>query len=660
MPELVPALGVDTSKLHSKVVAIDGKTLIQYGFPLKRAFYAELFDGLRKAEVGPVAVDVIFGATEDYSGSLKLAESLSRFTDASGKANVTLSAISSSNWIPDRDSWGDLISRSTLPASMPIQNAIALDGPWPPVSDAAHRIALTDSQTDEDGNLRWYELVHPGPEGFLPSLALSQYLSASSQAAEVEVEKEGRITGIRLKREGSPSGHIELWDDPEGRGRIPLLPIAKSGLLPDVSLSEVLSGGVSVRENLKNQPIFIGTTLDGARPIQPTPLDPLQAAVHNHQAAFESLWTGRILHRGWMARVLEVLLAFGAVFLYSGIIHLSVLRQTFAERIYFALSLTLKIIFFKFGIWAHITPAILAIGSLRTASVMDEYDRAEKQRRFLKEAFSNYLSPHLVEELVSNPDKASLGGEEKMLTLFFCDLRGFTSLSEGLPPTQVMKMMNQYFELVSAEILRFEGTIDKYIGDAVMAFWGAPVAVVGAEAKAVQCAGAISEKLRGLAEEWERELNRKVEVNIGIGLHAGVAIVGNVGGKSRFNYTAMGDTVNVASRIEGLTKAYGVSLLLSGELHSRLGDPKGWLKLDYVRVAGRQRALELFAPAPSDVGVSELYGLAFSAYEKGDFRHAALLVQDLDYAPAKLLARRCAELDAKRPVTWEGIHSFEK
>jgi adenylate cyclase len=639
--------------LHSKVVAIDGKTLIQYGFPLKRKDYADLVDTLHAAHSGPVALDVIFGASQDHEGSVALARSIAH------SKNVTLSAIVSTAWSPEKEAWGSLVTHSTLAPEHP-NSEIMLDGPWPPVADSARELALTDSGTDDDGNIRWYELVHPGPEGDLPSLALAQYLSTRGQSATVERDKNGWISAIALSGGENPVQRISLWDDPQGRGRIPLLPIAKSGMLPDISFSEVLSGDESFKKSLNGAPVFVGTTLDGARPTQPTPLDPLQAAIHNHQAAFESLWTGNILHRGWLARLLEIFLGIGAVVLYSGIVHLDVLKQTLAERIYFVFSLAFKIVCFKLGIWTHITPAILTIGTLRSASVMDEYDRSEKQRRFLKQAFSNYLSPALVEELVTHPEKVSLGGEEKKLTVMFCDLRGFTAMSEGLSPSLVMKMMNQYFELVSGLVLRFEGTVDKYIGDAVMAFWGAPVAVENAETKAAQCARAITEGVRDLALQWEEELRRSVQVRVGVGLHSGVAIVGNVGGKARFNYTAMGDSVNLASRIEGLTKVYGVNLLLSGELYSALSESASWLKLDHVRVAGRQQPVEIYGLAPSTPGVSDLYAMAFSLYERADFLGAALLIQDLDYSPAKALTLRCHELKAELPTTWEGIYSLGK
>jgi adenylate cyclase len=657
-PSFLPFLHTNTSHLHSKVVAIDGRTLIQYGFPLKRSIYADAADSLAKAKSGPVSFDVIFGASDDYAGSLKLSQSLSALS------NTTLAAITSAQWTPARKLWNDSFEQSAI-SSRPSYlsekfQSIALDGPWPPVADAVTRIALTDSEPDSDGNLRWYELIHPGPQGYLPSLALSEFLANTGQTAEVDLDSSGRISKLKLLRDNVIQSEIPLWDDPEGKGRIPLLPIAKSGLLPDLSFTDLVSGNPDVLAQLRDQAVFIGTTLDGARPIQPTPLDPLQAAIHNHQAAFESLSTGNILHRGVVARIIEILLTLGAVLIYSGLIPITVFKQTLAERLYFGLSLILKVVFFKFGIWAHISPALLAIGTLRSASLMDEYDRSEKQRRFLKDAFSNYLSPELVGEMLENPEKVALGGEERRLVILFCDLRGYTSLSEGLAPSLVMKMMNQYFEMVSDQVIRNGGTVDKFIGDAVMAFWGAPVIVDDPERKATVAARGIQDGVAQLAKLWSEELGRSVSVQVGVGVHSGQALVGNVGGKSRFNYTAMGDAVNLASRIESITKQYGVSILISGDVVAALPNSGEWLKIDRVNVAGKKVHVDLFTESQADAELDQRYLAAFELYTKADFVAAELAFKSLNYGPALRLAKRCKEFQKVPPLDWTGVASLEK
>ena len=180
------------------------------------------------------------------------------------------------------------------------------------------------------------------------------------------------------------------------------------------------------------------------------------------------------------------------------------------------------------------------------------YFSVEKEKRELKNIFSKYVSKDVLNEILDNPEKVKLGGEEKEVTVFFSDIRGFTSISEKTSPKELVRILNRYFTLMTNEILKNNGVLDKYIGDAIMAFWGAPIDDANQAENALKAALGMVEKLKELNKELK--VIGDPEINIGIGLYSGPAIVGNVGSDLRFDYTVMGDTVNIASRLEGLNK----------------------------------------------------------------------------------------------------------
>ena len=211
----------------------------------------------------------------------------------------------------------------------------------------------------------------------------------------------------------------------------------------------------------------------------------------------------------------------------------------------------------------------------------------EKEGRFVREAFSHYLSPAMVDKLADNPDALTLGGEEKELTVLFCDIRGFTSLSEGLDPVELTELLNNFLTPMTTTLLEQGATIDKYMGDAIMAFWNAPIDQADHRQRA--CEGLL--KMREALTTLNASKNRPIA--IGIGLNTGSCCVGNLGSSQRFNYSAIGDTVNVSSRVEGLTKQYGLDNLVT---HETLEGTTGLasLEIDQVSVVGREQPLTIY------------------------------------------------------------------
>ncbi|MDD5032554.1 MAG: adenylate/guanylate cyclase domain-containing protein [Candidatus Pacebacteria bacterium] len=216
----------------------------------------------------------------------------------------------------------------------------------------------------------------------------------------------------------------------------------------------------------------------------------------------------------------------------------------------------------------------------------------EKDKLQLKRIFSKYVSAGVLEEILSNPKKVALGGEEKEITVLFSDIRGFTSISEKTPPKELVRILNKYFSAMTEEILKQGGVLDKYIGDAIMAFWGAPLEEPDQADNALRASKNMMKRLKILNEEFKAAGDP--EINIGIGLCSGMAVVGNVGSEERFDYTAIGDTVNAASRLEGLTKEYQVKIILSESVKAKAKNDYDFKYLGAAAVKGKDEPIKIY------------------------------------------------------------------
>jgi adenylate cyclase len=243
------------------------------------------------------------------------------------------------------------------------------------------------------------------------------------------------------------------------------------------------------------------------------------------------------------------------------------------------------------------------------------YLTEEKNRRWITSIFGKYVSPLVIENLIKNPDMINLGGEKRNITVFFSDIRGFTSISEKIEPEILVNILNEYLTEMTSIIIRDDGLVDKYMGDAIMAFWGAPLDQPNHPIMACSSSLEMVLKLKELNKKWKNE--GLPSFDIGIGINTGDAIVGNMGSSSRFDYTAMGDNVNLASRMEGLNKIYGTSIIITENTYSLVKDNFEFRRLDYVRVKGKKKSITIYELISEKGKTSKKKQDFIKYYEKG-------------------------------------------
>jgi len=326
-------------------------------------------------------------------------------------------------------------------------------------------------------------------------------------------------------------------------------------------------------------------------------------------------------------------------------------------------------LFLSWNLW--LTPVLASVGMVVVylGNISAHYLLESREKRWLRQAFGRYVSPVLVEAITTHPERLELGGEEVEATILFADLAGFTRLSEDMAPKPLIHLLNEFFSAFTQIILAQQGTLDKYIGDALMAYWGAPLPLADHATRGCQAALEMQGAMGALQEAWQTRGLPLVSARMG--LHSGRVVAGNVGSRDRFNYTVMGDAVNLAFRLEGANRHYGTRILLSEATFRRLGDAFLVRELDQVQVKGRMQPVtiyELLGPQPGD-GIPEwlqLFSYGRSAYREGLWQQAANYFQEVlrrkeDDGPARLFLRRCLEfVKNPPPPNWQGVFILDR
>lgn len=459
----------------------------------------------------------------------------------------------------------------------------------PVLDEAARGHGLFSIGPEADGTVRRIPVVAVANQDVVPSLSL-EMLRVATGAGGILIKTD--TSGVR-------SVSVDDYEIPtDGKGRI-WLHFSNPDLDKYISAIDLLQGRVPA-DRIAGKMVLIGTSAAGLLDLKVTPIHPTLPGVELHAQFLESVLTGATLSRPSYTAVIEIVLAAvlslvvialapkvsaGPLFLLGG----TIAALTLSLSWYCFLSLNV-LIDYTFPL----TSSFLVYAVL----ICTNYMTVSADRRWIRSAFSQYLSPDLVEQLAHSPERLTLGGEQRELTVLFSDIRGFTAVSEAYKddPQGLTALINRLFTPLTKDIVRHHGTIDKYMGDAIMSFWNAPLPDPSHEANACEAALTMQESLKVLNDRREAEDGRPVApLRIGIGLNTGQCVVGNFGSDQHFNYSVLGDPVNLASRLEGLTKEYGVPIIIGERTAQAVRSRFAVLELDRLQVRGKQEPERIFA-----------------------------------------------------------------
>ncbi|MBM4344083.1 MAG: adenylate/guanylate cyclase domain-containing protein [Deltaproteobacteria bacterium] len=461
-----------------------------------------------------------------------------------------------------------------------------------------------------DGVIRRYGYVARAGSKHIASLALAVAQIADPKRAAALATSAVAIDG------GDP---LIRWPDIGRIRRVPLIDVLEAD-----------PTHAALHKALKGRIVFVGVSAIGAADRRQTPLRADLPGTYVHAAATLNLLNGEHTssdgpHAPWAtwglsAASLALYLLWRRITATSVVVAGAVLAS--------AAWLGLGVYGLNHGALIPLVPGVLAFTVPVIGEIALRVGRAELQRQQIREAFQFYLAPAVVEQLVNNPDRLKLGGERREITAFFSDVAGFTTLSERLDPAELTKLLNEYLGAMTDVILEEGGTVDKYIGDAIVAMFGAPIGQPDHAVRACRAALRCRKKLAELQVQWRAR--GLPEIASRIGLNSGVAVVGNMGSAKRFDYTMLGDAVNLAARLEGANKAYGTDIMIGAETARLVGSAIVVRELDLVQVKGKKQGIAVFEavaePAELDGPTRDrvtLFAQGLALWRKTDFDGAA-------------------------------------
>lgn len=570
------------------LVTIDEKSINKIGrWPWPRSVIAKLVEKLGESEIQAVGFDITFSevSPDDATLAASLRKSPQAFLgyffylseEEAKQANLEAQEIreNEESIYPSRLNFTSRQQSSSGKKVFGVQtNVLEISR-----SVAPDRQGFFNVFPDLDGVIRKLPLVLFYKGEAYPSLSLQLVRSAKGFSPLPLFEDSGALKGLTLGDNFIPLNSIgEFFINYRGEGKT----------FPHWSAADILEDKIP-KEQLKNKIILIGATAVGIYDLRVTPFDTTFPGVEVQANAIDNILKGDFLRRNLLTRSISLgfILFTGLLFgfflpkfraLHSFIFFLVVMGLLVAGQYFLFAS--------KGFLLDNFSPALngfLTYGGI----TLYRYFTEERERRKIRKTFQYYLSPSVIQQLLDNPNQLKLGGERKELTVLFSDIRDFTTKAEKLPPEKVASFLNDYFSVMTEIIFKQEGTVDKFMGDAIMAFYGAPIFHADHALRAANTALEMLEQLEKNKGKWCKKYGLD-DFRIGIGIHTGVMAVGNMGSERRFNYTVIGDAVNLASRLENLTKDYKVPIIISDANYQAVKYNCEARELGQVQVKGKE------------------------------------------------------------------------
>lgn len=520
---------------------------------------------------------------------------------------------------------------------------------------------------DPDGSIRRVQLLEAYQGGLYESFALAVVRTLTGgQPLEFSYQS---YSGNQGALESLRTAGMEIPVDQHVAALVPYR--GPQGSYPYVSATDVLHDQVDPKQ-LDGAIVLVGTTAFGLKDLRVTPVGETYPGVEVHANLITGILDQTIKQEPWFVQGANLLLLTLTGLLLAPLLpRLEAVRSTLLSAALLVLLTGLNLYLWKYkNIQMPVAGNLLLVSILYGWSMIHGYFQEARTKRQLAGLFGQYVPPDLVSVMSKDPERFTMEGESRELTILFSDVRGFTTLSEGLEARALAKLMNLYLTAMTETIYQHQGTIDKYIGDAIMAFWGAPVSDVEHARHALETALSMQQRLT--------DLNRAFQeygwpaIQIGVGLNAGLVSVGNMGSSYRIAYTVMGDAVNLASRLESLTKQYGVGILVGESVAAPLSDHL-FLELDRVRVKGKDQPVAIYQPlglraqaTPTalqqrDLFLQALHDYRTQSWDNATSRFAEWQEQSHNKKLGQLYLDRIAQFRrAPPPDPWDGVFTFQE
>jgi adenylate cyclase len=679
------------------IVDIDDASLKEIGqWPWPRTLVADLVTRLTQAGAVAIGFDVVF-AEPDRMSPNALASSLRDLDDATRQKLLSLptndevlaDAIRHSRVVVGQSvsskpseqtqsntpeaGYGVLTTpgapdpRSFLPSYPTLLHNV------PILEQAAAGRGIFTEAEEHDGIVRRAPVIMLVGDTFIPSLAMEMLRVATHSNSALIRANEYGIQSVNFTRFSLPT-------DRQGR-----LWIHFNHYDPQryVSARDVLEGRMPA-DRVRGKLVLIGTSAIGLLDAKTTPLDSVLPGVELHAQILESILTNSLLSAPSWTTSMEVAIAIlvGLAIIIAAPMLSAVTVIVLGAGLIAGLIALSWYFFVEHSLLIDFTYPLMSCWLIYLVLTFVNYVREQKQRQQIRSAFGYYLSPHMVEQLARSPEKLVLGGEERRMTILFSDVRGFTTISEHYKddPQGLTRLMNRFLTPLTNAIIERKGTIDKYIGDAIMAFWNAPVDDDAQEANACDAALEMLARAEALNVELKSEAEASggayMPLRIGIGLNTGPCVVGNMGSDFRFNYSVLGDTVNVASRLEARTKDYRLPIVIGSRTAERAKQDFATMEIDLIQVKGKTQPEAVFtvlgrAEVEHDPRCKELRELnagMLAAYRKQQWDEALTVIDRCrkhanGFDVAGLYDMYVERIENHRadppPADWNGVYEAE-
>jgi adenylate cyclase len=615
-----------------------------FSWPWPRAAYAPVVDFCRRAGARSLSFDVLFTEPSIYGveDDQAFAAALLNFPATVGSFALGVSGGGDAE-IPPADPRLQTFStlRSAEQAALPVS----------PLRESFGQLGDVGAQPDPDGLFRHVTLASRLGNQTLPALSLAAFLVANPQARLEQTPQELHI------------GNSVVPLDDQGRSRLRYRgPAASFRTLSAAAIIQselqLLAGESPTLDPqfLHGAHVIFGLTAPGLFDLRPVPLDGVFPGMEIHATALDNLLAGdflRVVTPGIVnsfALLLAILAGLSVRFCRN-------LVQTLAAVVLLLpLALLAGFVAYAWNWWLPVALPVTATALALIGGVATNFATEGRKKREIRRAFNQYLHPSVIEQLVDHPEKLRLGGEKRELSIFFSDLQGFSTISEQLEPEALIALLNAYLTEMTDIILDRGGTIDKYEGDAIIAFWNAPLEQPDHACRAVDAAMACQQRLAQLRPVFRERFGHDLIMRIGV--NTGPAVVGNMGSTRRFDYTMLGDAVNLAARLEGVNKVFGTDILLAQSTRVALGQRTELREIARVRVVGRREPVQIFTPLTADASLPLAeFDAARQLFVQGRFQAAEQAFQLLSAADpvAAAYVFQCRQLQQQKPADWQGI-----